>query len=61
MPRTKNASETPFSEPYRRLQKRLNQIGWVALGSVIERNKLGKGGPVINGRVKSRERPSLSL
>ena len=45
MPRTKNASETPFSEPYRRLQKRLSQIGWVALGSVIERTKLGQGGP----------------
>ena len=45
MPRTKNASETPFSEPYRRLQKRLSQIGWVALGSVMERNKLGQGGP----------------
>ena len=45
MPKAKNPTETPFSEPYRRLQKRLSQIGWVALGSVVERNKLGQGGP----------------
>jgi hypothetical protein len=29
----------------RRLQARLGQIGWVALGSVLERNKPGQGGP----------------
>jgi len=29
----------------RRLQTRLGQIGWVALGSVLERNKSGQGGP----------------
>jgi RNAse (barnase) inhibitor barstar len=31
--------------PYRRLQAQLNQIGWMALGSVVERNKPGQGGP----------------
>jgi hypothetical protein len=27
------------------LRARLNQIGWVALGSVLERNQPGRGGP----------------
>ena len=30
---------------YRRLQKRLAQIGWMALGSLLERTKPGQGGP----------------
>jgi len=30
---------------YRRLRQRLAQIGWVALGSVLERNQPGQGGP----------------
>ena len=30
---------------YRRLRARLNQIGWIALGSVVERNQPGQGGP----------------
>ncbi len=30
---------------YRRLQKRLGQSGWIALGTVLERNKPGGGGP----------------
>src|SRR4030095_9230099 len=30
---------------YRRLQARLGQIGWMALGSVFERNQPGQGGP----------------
>jgi len=30
---------------YRRLQAKLGQTGWVALGSVVERNKPGQGGP----------------
>ncbi|MCL5097691.1 MAG: hypothetical protein M1608_09220 [Candidatus Omnitrophica bacterium] len=34
-----------FSAPYRRLQARLGQIGWVALGTVLERNQPGQGGP----------------
>jgi len=30
---------------YRRLQQRLGQTGWIALGSLIERTKAGQGGP----------------
>ena len=30
---------------YRRLRRRLSQIGWVALGSLVERNQAGQGGP----------------
>lgn len=42
------ASETPRTElpaAYRRLQAQLGRTGWVALGSVVERNKPGQGGP----------------
>jgi hypothetical protein len=35
----------PLPAPYRRLQAQLGQTGWVALGSVLERNKPGQGGP----------------
>lgn len=34
-----------FPTAYRRLQATLGQTGWVALGSVVERNKPGQGGP----------------
>jgi hypothetical protein len=37
------ASKLPA--PYRRLQTQLAQMGWMALGSVLERNKPGQGGP----------------
>jgi hypothetical protein len=37
------AARPPAS--YRRLRGRLAQSGWIALGSVLERNSLGKGGP----------------
>jgi len=30
---------------YRRLQQRLGQVGWMALGSLLERGKPGQGGP----------------
>ena len=30
---------------YRRLQQRLAQTGWIALGSLVERTEAGKGGP----------------
>ena len=30
---------------YARLQKQLGELGWVALGSLVERNKPGQGGP----------------
>jgi len=30
---------------YRRLRTRLSQIGWIALGSLLERKTPGRGGP----------------
>jgi hypothetical protein len=30
---------------YRRLRQKLSGIGWIALGSLLERNKPGQGGP----------------
>lgn len=30
---------------YRQLRRRLGQVGWIALGSVLERNQPGQGGP----------------
>ena len=32
-------------EEYRRLRRQLAKIGWIALGSLVERNKPGQGGP----------------
>lgn len=37
--------EPDLPAAYRRLQARLSQIGWVALGSLVERNQPGQGGP----------------
>ena len=46
MKRTKvKPSQTPLPAAYRRLQKRLAQIGWMALGSLLERKLPGQGGP----------------
>jgi hypothetical protein len=37
---------TPELPPaYRRLRDQLSKIGWIALGSLVERNKPGQGGP----------------
>lgn len=42
----KQKSEHPEgSAAYRRLQQRLAQTGWIALGSLVERTEAGKGGP----------------
>lgn len=44
----KDAAAKLYSPPpvaYRRLCAQLKQTGWVALGSVLERNKPGQGGP----------------
>jgi hypothetical protein len=30
---------------YERLRQKLSKIGWIALGSLVERNKPGQGGP----------------
>jgi hypothetical protein len=38
-------SQAPWPAAYRRLQERLAQTGWVALGSVLERKLPGQGGP----------------
>ena len=45
MPATSKSASTAFPPEYRRLQKRLTQSGWIALGTVLERNKPGGGGP----------------
>src|SRR5229473_8699080 len=37
--------QTPLPPAYGRLQERLAQTGWVALGSVLERKVPGQGGP----------------
>jgi hypothetical protein len=34
-----------YPAEYERLRARLAQTGWVALGSVVERNQPGQGGP----------------
>jgi len=44
MPR-RGASAGPFPAEYRRLLARLGRVGWVALGSVLERKRPGQGGP----------------
>lgn len=31
--------------PYRRIRRQLAQLGWLALGSLVERTKPGQGGP----------------
>lgn len=35
----------PLPAEYLRLRKELSTIGWIALGSLVERNKPGQGGP----------------
>jgi phosphodiesterase/alkaline phosphatase D-like protein len=35
----------PLPAAYRRCQGQLARIGWVALGTVLERNRPGQGGP----------------
>lgn len=41
----KRVAQAPLPADYRRLRDRLARIEWVALGSVLERNKPGQGGP----------------
>lgn len=43
MPEPKKGERPP--EDYQRLRKKLADIGWIALGSLLERNKPGQGGP----------------
>jgi hypothetical protein len=43
--RAKSAAGALLPAAYRRLRTRLNHVGWVALGSVLERKLPGQGGP----------------
>jgi hypothetical protein len=43
MIRLKNTPGLPH--PYQRLRHKLSRIGWIALGSLVERDKPGQGGP----------------
>jgi hypothetical protein len=45
MKNDKTAASAQLPASYRRLRARLAQIGWVALGSVLERALPGQGGP----------------
>jgi hypothetical protein len=45
MPAIKQPASATLPAEYRCLQKRLSQSGWIALGTVLERNKPGGGGP----------------
>jgi hypothetical protein len=45
MKQATSAADAPLPASYRRLQARLQQIGWLALGSVLERKLPGQGGP----------------
>ena len=38
-------SSATWPAAYRRCQDQLSTLGWLALGSLIERNKPGQGGP----------------
>ena len=42
---SKNHLKHPLPAPYQRLRQRLGDIGWIALGSLIERGLPGQGGP----------------
>jgi len=44
MPKQKKATPR-LPAHYRQLQRRLSQVGWIALGSLVERNQPGQGGP----------------
>jgi len=41
----KSASPPDLPAAYRRLRDQLSQVGWMALGSVLERSQPGQGGP----------------
>ncbi len=42
---TRLKSTPGLPSEYQRLRQRLSKIGWIALGSLLERNKPGQGGP----------------
>jgi len=43
--KVKTTSPPALPAAYRRLRDRLSQVGWIALGSVLERSRPGQGGP----------------
>jgi hypothetical protein len=43
--KTRSAPLPDLPAAYRRLRQRLSQVGWIALGSVLERGQPGQGGP----------------
>jgi len=43
--KTSRPSANAFPAAYRRLAARLGQARWIALGSLLERNQPGQGGP----------------
>ena len=45
MKKAKPSGTPPLPPTYRGLRRELGQIGWVALGSVLERTLPGQGGP----------------
>ncbi len=45
MKRGKQTAQRRLPAAYQRLRAQLAQIGWVALGSVLERDQPGQGGP----------------
>lgn len=42
---TKLPSAAGLPPEYQRLRHKLSKIGWIALGSLVERSKPGQGGP----------------
>lgn len=44
-PQSSPARHRALPAQYRRLRRQLGQLGWVALGSLVERTKPGQGGP----------------
>lgn len=42
---TGSQNDEKFPAEYHRLRQRLAKVGWIALGSLIERNQPGQGGP----------------
>jgi hypothetical protein len=45
MKKARPSSHPPLPAAYRRLRARLAHVGWIALGSVLERSLPGQGGP----------------
>lgn len=41
----KRPTASSLPPPYQRLRQRLSRIGWIALGSLLERDQPGQGGP----------------